>query len=437
MLVGTVASLAAVISHLHKVIRRSRSRALRALVIGSLTSCLSAAIRLPAVQPLLTVSGVNLTWPATDMLGFICMFWMLCYLCWTVAEDGANEQIVRQLRMLVVALAVLMLLFAAAPHSREFNMQRTGQYYGGGSSDSAVANIAWIVLAIYLLFPLWSLFHLATRWARKAAAIRWLSMTLRVYSAGMVLTGVVQFHVIAYQIILLIPRSTPPPWTEGAVESWPLTGANLCTMIGLIATGVYSWLSSSPRLGLLRAMFGRGRRWRQYYRAHRRLYPLWRTLWEVRPADEALHPSRSRLADMLRVRNVHRHLYRRTIELADFQRGLRQITPVGIYQRAQELGHAAGLDGEALRAVAGAACLAVGRLVATRGGASLRAAEPAHTHGSSVADDVDIAADVRWWLDVATAYARSPVVATVVAEAEQTIGPAPASLINTTQEVSK
>ncbi|MGR3935840.1 MAB_1171c family putative transporter [Streptomyces sp. BRA346] len=62
--------------------------------------------------------------------------------------------------------------------------------------------------------------------------------------------------------------------------------------------------------------------WVRDYHRHNSLYPLWKALHEAVPCV-ALDPPRSRLRDVLRIRNINFWLYRRVIEIQDAQRALR------------------------------------------------------------------------------------------------------------------
>ncbi|EWM18444.1 hypothetical protein KUTG_08748 [Kutzneria sp. 744] len=257
------------------------------------------------------------------------------------------------------------------------------------------------------MYPLQELVRVNLRWARKAASIRWLSITLWIYSLGALISIITDVHVTGYQIALL--SGVVPPWSQGSVESWPIAIAGTCTMLGLSATGLYSVLTSSPYLQPVRNVLHSMRLWWQYYRTYVALYPLWAELWRTLPA-EALDPSRSRLADLFRLRAKH-NLYRRTIELTDFQQSLRRFTPSDAYAEAESLGRARGLTGPVLDAAVDAAGLAVGR-------AAYLADQPRRNSPvppASRTEDGTSAQEARRWLLISDLYFHSPVVADVLA----------------------
>jgi hypothetical protein len=76
-----------------------------------------------------------------------------------------------------------------------------------------------------------------------------------------------------------------------------------------------------PRLSLLA-------QWCRDYRTYRRLYPLWRALYEEVP-EIALGPPPSQFSDMLRLRDMGFWLHRRVIEIQDALRALRLRTSDG------------------------------------------------------------------------------------------------------------
>jgi hypothetical protein len=68
--------------------------------------------------------------------------------------------------------------------------------------------------------------------------------------------------------------------------------------------------------------------WLRDYRTYRRLYPLWRTLYQEVP-EIALRPPGTWLSDVLRLRDVSFWLHRRVIEVHDALRVLRLRTGDG------------------------------------------------------------------------------------------------------------
>lgn len=176
-----------------------------------------------------------------------------------------------------------------------------------------------------------------------------------------------------------------------------------CSMsLGLVGTTMPAW---GPRLGIPALVT-----WLRHYRALRRLYPLWAALYRAEPAI-ALFPPRSRLADVLTVRDLRLQLYRRVIEIRDGQLLLRRRLDSRPATVARHHCLAAGLPVSETRAV----------IEATEVVAGLRAARPDEDiadprSGHDTTGDHDIAEEVTALERVAHCYRRSPIVHAVVAE---------------------
>lgn len=84
----------------------------------------------------------------------------------------------------------------------------------------------------------------------------------------------------------------------------------------------------------------------------------------------------------------------------------------GAYRHAEDIARAAGLDGATVEP----GCLAVGRFAAANGGENVSTPSPLSTQHEDVIPNIDISAEVRWWFQVAAAYARSPIVGQVLDE---------------------
>jgi len=96
-------------------------------------------------------------------------------------------------------------------------------------------------------------------------------------------------------IVLVLLRRVP-------AQAYPVVLANTCLVGGTVC--------------LLSSMFFDAWHWCMQYRTHRRLYPLWRDLYEITP-EIALDPPRSAFADALDPRDLGLRLYRRVTETRD------------------------------------------------------------------------------------------------------------------------
>jgi hypothetical protein len=166
-----------------------------------------------------------------------------------------------------------------------------------------------------------------------------------------------------------------------------------------------------PRVGLPRLL-----RWARRYRAHRRLYPLWRDLCKVFPDVALVHPT-TWWRDAVAVQDLGFALHRRVIELRDARLRLRPHLDPEVVKTATVLGRQASLAGEELHAVVVAASLAAAMDAKVHGRPPL-----GERSASAESGGTDLPADLEresaWWVKVATAF-RSPLVHTVTVQHPQ------------------
>ncbi|HEY0499714.1 MAG TPA: hypothetical protein VGD48_28470 [Kutzneria sp.] len=177
--IGAATSLIAVITVLHRLAQGGRTPQLRALALGALFAFAASAVRMPSVSAHLVVGDANITWPAHIVTGIMCQYFMLCYVYFTLDEPEVSaRRMSRHLKGVLISCTVFIGLFALAPHARDFDFGPQGRFMAGGPADSPVGPITWLLLAGYLVYPLQELVRVNLRWARKAASIRWLAITL-------------------------------------------------------------------------------------------------------------------------------------------------------------------------------------------------------------------------------------------------------------------
>jgi hypothetical protein len=168
----------------------------------------------------------------------------------------------------------------------------------------------------------------------------------------------------------------------------------------VVGTTMPAWGS---RVGLARLLGWVGR-----YRAHRRLYRLWRALCQAVP-NIALEPPVAAWRETLRARHLTFRVQRRCTEIRDAQLALRPWLDPQAAGAAEQLGRQAGLDGEQLQAVVEAATLAVAVQAKLAGRAPPRERGAVAGPGGS-----DLDSESRWLGRVASAYLHSPVVGAVL-----------------------
>jgi len=128
-------------------------------------------------------------------------------------------------------------------------------------------------------------------------------------SAGLASVAVASAVMVLTDLSRLAGSPAPPP-VAAASAFLSLTG-----LMVFLAGMAHPYLASSLALS---------RVWLRHHRDHRRLRPLWTILNERFPQD-ALHSAPvGPWRDVLRLRGVHRHYYRRVIECRD---GLVRISP--------------------------------------------------------------------------------------------------------------
>lgn len=144
------------------------------------------------------------------------------------------------------------------------------------------------------------------------------------------------------------------------------------------------------------------------YQAHRRLYPLWRALYEATPGI-AFFPARSALGDALVLRDLDLRLHHRIIEIRDGIVALRPYLHPETAEQARAQCQAVSITGEDAQAVVEAACLAV----AARAKRLDLPVEQPLTSALSPPNPT-FEGELRYLGKVAWAYRHSPIVARVM-----------------------
>jgi hypothetical protein len=256
----------------------------------------------------------------------------------------------------------------------------------------------WLIFLAYLGVAQVDTIRLAWRWAR-------FSDRLIIQLAGR-LTAVAGLFVcayIGYDLLYLAASQLDRAYLLG---NQPLITRLLLTtaiLVGVVGSTMPAW---GPRVGLPRLFL-----WASHYRAHQRLYPLWRRLCEAVP-EIALVPPSSRWRDALAVRDLHFRLHGRIIEIHDAQLLLRPYRHPQVAQTTAALGRRAGLDGAELRAVVEAASLAAAvQALAQHQPVTGEPALAATPSGPDLQRELtDLPSEITWLMRVATAYTHSPLV---------------------------
>jgi Family of unknown function (DUF6545) len=384
---------AAVLGRLPALRRRPNDPVLRAYWLAMLSLAAAVTVLIPPVQLAVdrTVGVTDLALLLRHILALGCACAAQAFLLYSsYPQAAADPKVRRQVWALVATLTAMAALFTVGQaHHEVFDLQ--------GHHDGPVRPVLlyWLLFLGYLGLALVNATRLLWRWAGLTDQVL-LRGGLRLVAAGAAVgLGYVGYH-LAY--LAADQLGWPPRHLLGdqqlIVQGLTLA-SNLLLVVGLTMP---AW---GPRVGLPRLL-----RWAGRYRAHRRLYPLWRDLCQAVP-DRALMPPQPRWRDALTMRSIGFALHRRVIEIRDTRLVLRLYLDPGVAVTASTLGRRAGLDGEDLQAAVEAASLAAAIDAKAHG-------RPAQGEPSASADpgDTDLPADLEsesgWWVNVADAYRRSP-----------------------------
>jgi transcriptional regulator with XRE-family HTH domain len=256
----------------------------------------------------------------------------------SLPEPAARSRVHRQVWMAAGTLTAMATLFALGRVHYE-TLDFIGRY---GTTPPILAY--WLVFLAYLGVSQVEVIRLAWRWARYSDRLI-IQLAGRMVAVG----GLFVCGYIIYDLLFLAASRLGRAHLLGnqpLITRWLLTTAIL---IGTVGSTMPAW---GPRVGLPRLLL-----WVAHYRAHQRLYPLWRRLCQAVP-EIALVPPSPRWRDVLAVRDLHFRLYGRVGEIQD---GLLKLRPYQDPQAAaavEERCRQAGLDGAAQRVIVEATNLA-------------------------------------------------------------------------------
>lgn len=310
-----------------------RDHALVALSIAYLASALSYFLSLSPVwvrlDGIFGVTNIAVPMAQSCVIGvLVAQAVVLAY--WAVPEEKQHLAR-RRARLLVLVggavVATLATLFTlltpAVQRPADFTL-----YYAHDPYYQAYLTVyiaTYTAAEIYLAVGCW-------RQARIAAS-PWVARGLRIVTVGAVIT-------LGYSAIRISS-------VFGAVFDFSVTHlepyAWMCGDIGAVITQMGYFLPTfAARTGEVRA-------WVREHRAYRRLGPLWTSLYEAVPSIALLPPPRQ-LPELLRLRGVRFHLYRRTVEIRDGQIELRGYLDPEVREAAERRRREQGLTDPELAA---------------------------------------------------------------------------------------
>jgi membrane-associated phospholipid phosphatase len=393
LLLGAPVTLlwAAAIGKLPALRRQPDNRALRAYWLALLALAVAVTVLLPPIQLAVDhATGVpNLARLLGHSLALVNACAAQAFLLYSSYQvPSARPRVRRRGWALAVTLALMGALFILGKVQNE-TLDFIGRY---GTATPIL--VYWLIFLTYLGLALVDVVRLSWRWARLTDQAV-LGLGLRVTAAG----GVIGLCYVGYDLLFLAASHFGRARLLG---NQPLTTQVLIAgAIALIVLGstMPAW---ARRVGLPRLL-----RWASHYRAHRRLYPLWRRLCQVVP-EVALVPPPSPQRDALTMWNLDFGLHRRVIEIHDARLALRPYLDPWVADTATELCRRAGLDGDDLRAVVEATSLAAAVHAKAQGRPATQARTVTAVGGG------DLESESGWLVKVATAYARSPLVPAVL-----------------------
>jgi hypothetical protein len=375
-----VGGFAAFFYRLPALLRDRSNPALLALCVYFLCSAMSFLLGLDAIWPYIAnlFGYENVT---TILIHTIVVVLtaaqQVVLVYWTWPPEQARPRARRRLITFGSTLVILVFLFFFALPSRRH-----------GAETASLLNVSNPSYALYLFCYTTVVaagqvetVRLSLRYA-KMVGRSWLRIGMLIVTAGAILIlvycGMRDAEVIGVHAGFDMAPWDPVQWTAGDVGS-------LFEIIGWTLPG---W---GPRLSA-------GERWVRDYRTYRRLRPLWAALYEAVPAI-ALDPPRTRLGDLLPLRDLDHRLYRRVIEIRDAQLALRPYTDPAAAEAARERARAAGFVGDWQHAMVEASVI---------GSALYAKAHGLPAHGGSpittAPEDGDIHAEISWLSQVADAF---------------------------------
>jgi hypothetical protein len=393
LLYGTPPALlwAAVFGKIPALLRHSNNQTLRSYWLALLSLAAAVTILVPPVQLVVdrTVGVVNLALLVGHSLALGCACGAQAFLLYSSYPHAvAGPKVRRQVWAMVGTLMAMAALFMVGQaHHATFDLL-------GPDVAARPVLLYWALYLGILALALVNAVRLIWRWARLTDQML-LRGGLRLLAAG----AAVGLVYVGYDLTYLAASQLGQTQLLG--DQQLVTQALSIASVLLMVVG-FTMPAWGPRVGLPQSL-----RWASRYRAHRRLYPLWRDLCQVVPDIALVHPS-PRWRDAVAVQDLGFALHRRVIEIRDARLRLRPYRDPQVAEAAAMLGRQAGLDDEDLRAAVEAADLAAAMDAKTHGQPAT--AEP-RTHADPEVNDLnaDLESESAWLARVATAF-RSPLV---------------------------
>ena len=384
--------------------RRELTPAQRELVVTLACLALGAVLLLPAVyQWIGDALGVpNLARPLANGLGLIACFTGQSLFVRLTESENTARRVIRLYALALLALLALLAAFfvAASPSLTESAIDFTQRF-----ADNPYVLAYRVVYMLGFGLSAANISRLAWRYGKLSAANPSLQLGLLLVTfggiAGLLYALQDVGYLIGHRVGLFYPRQESVLLTQVLVF---LSAASFT--IGSTLPEWGNWVGV-PAL----------HRWLWQYRSLRRLYPLWRALYEATP-EIALTGSVSPLQDVLDLRDLGFRLYRRVVEIRDGALALRPYRPDWVEDLARSLCERNRVPREDAPLVIEAACLAAAIELKRL---NTKVAQSAHEPQASGQGGADLASEVAILEGLALHFRRSEVVRTALSELESAL----------------
>jgi len=285
-----------------------------------------------------------------------------------------------------LCVITLSLLFSASSTP----VERTEDFntYYAGQPTVAAFSLLWLawVLAGHAMLAYWCF-----RWTREPdyAEFPWLRRGLRLY-------GAYGLNVALFPLVGIVAIIAHRTGTAELDEPYKATGLIVAPMGVLLVTAALTLPTLGPKADSVAS-------WTFRWRLYLRLRPAHRALVKVAP--ELAHTAPGRRFD------PYHRTRRMVLELSDWRWSLAPLFDPELAELAERWGRRAGYRGEALAAMVEAAQLKHALQAWTKGERSTAR----DRGGGEEARDGAFTTELTWWVQVADAFSRCPVVGAAVA----------------------
>lgn len=360
---------------------RGSGNAQRSLCLSLLSLAAALTSQLPSAYFWLgDVAGVpNIAVPVGHALVLIAAWAATAVLIYsTDSRIAARSKVRRRLVSVIGADLLMFLLFFVSPR-RPQTLQYVALY-----GQETLVTAYYLVYLTMLGIGAADIGRLCWRYAMRARR-----ELLRVGLHLIALSAVDAILYVGYKGVFVLNRRLAlhlPLGMESDVSRGLMVGGTLLVLAG---TTVFFW-GSQVGLSSISTRY-------RAYRSYRRLFPLWKALYEVTPSI-ALYPPSTPLLDALTFHDLDFRLHRRVIEISDGWLAVRPYVDARLASQARAAAQGQGLVGLDLAAAEEAAILAAGVAAKASG---VQSGGRNSDHDLAMHQPID---ELAWLVRIATAY---------------------------------